>query len=105
MHRVASTTFSSMISPRGNADIFRAGPDSTTPKGDFMISGRIHRGLAMATLAAFACLPLGAQAAGVYVDAAIGQSSINGIDQQELDALMIEVGEDAFDSFTLNDSS
>jgi OOP family OmpA-OmpF porin len=70
-----------------------------------MISGRIHRGLAMATLAAFACLPLGAQGAGFYFDAAVGHSSTNGIDQQELDDLMIEVGEDAFNSFTLNDSS
>jgi OOP family OmpA-OmpF porin len=70
-----------------------------------MISGRIYRGITMATLAAFACAPFCAQGAGFYLDAGVGYSSTNGIDQQELDDMMIEVGEDTFDSFTLNDSS
>lgn len=47
----------------------------------------------------------GALAAGFYMDAAIGQSSVSGVSQSELDAAMIEVGEETFDSFVLNDSN
>jgi opacity protein-like surface antigen len=54
---------------------------------------------------AIAFAPLCAQGAGFYVDAGVGSASIGGFDQQELDALMIAVGEDTFDSFDLNDSS
>jgi hypothetical protein len=48
---------------------------------------------------------MSAQAAGFYMEGGIMQSSFSGVSQSELDAAMIEVGEDTFASFTLNDSS
>lgn len=49
--------------------------------------------------------PHGALAAGFYMDASISQSSVGGVSQSELDAAMVGVGEETFDSFVLNDSS
>lgn len=46
-----------------------------------------------------------ANAAGFYMEGGVMQSSFGGVNQDELDDLMIEVGEDTFDSFVLNDSS
>jgi opacity protein-like surface antigen len=68
-----------------------------------MIS-RTKRNAIAGTALALACSPFCAQGAGFYVDAGVGFSSIGGFNQQELDAAMTEVGEDTFDSFTLNDS-
>jgi OOP family OmpA-OmpF porin len=64
-----------------------------------------HNRIARAALAAMACAPLCAQGAGFYVDAGVGSVSVGGIDQQELDAELVELGEESFDSFDLNDSS
>lgn len=61
--------------------------------------------LALAAAVAGAAVPHGALAAGFYMDAAVSQSSVGGVNQSELDAAMVEVGEEAFDSFVLNDSS
>lgn len=60
---------------------------------------------ASAAMAAVACVPIGAQAAGFYIEPAIGYSSIGGVSKSELDDSMIEVGEEVFEDFTLNDSS
>jgi opacity protein-like surface antigen len=70
-----------------------------------MTSGRKRNNTPRAVLAALACAPLCAQGAGFYVDAGVGSASVGGIGQQELDALIVAVGEEAFDSFDLNDSS
>jgi opacity protein-like surface antigen len=50
-------------------------------------------------------IPLGAHAAGFYLDGSVIQSSFGGVSQSELDAAMVEVGTETFASFTLNDSS
>jgi OOP family OmpA-OmpF porin len=52
-----------------------------------------------------AAAPHGALAAGFYMDASISRSGVKGVSQSELDAAMIEVGEESFDSFVLDDSS
>lgn len=67
---------------------------------------RFQRALAASVaMAAAACVPFGAQAAGFYVEPAIGYSSIGGVSKSDLDDSMIEVGSEVFDEFTLNDSS
>lgn len=65
------------------------------------------RGILGACVLVAACgtLPVAAQAAGFYMDAAMARSSVSGTSQAGLDAAMIETGEAAFDSFVLNDSS
>lgn len=60
---------------------------------------------ASVAMAAIACVPSGVQAAGFYVEPGIGLSSIGGIDKSDLDDAMVEVGEEFFDDFALNDSS
>jgi OOP family OmpA-OmpF porin len=70
-----------------------------------MTSGKKRNNITGATLVALACAPLCAQGAGFYVDAGVGSASVGGFDKQELDGLIVEVGEDTFDSFDLNDSS
>lgn len=45
-----------------------------------------------------AAVPHGALAAGFYMDASISQSSVGGVSRSGLDAAMIEVGEESFDS-------
>jgi OmpA-OmpF porin, OOP family len=57
-------------------------------------------GMALAALA-----PLCAHSAGFYAEAGAGSSSVGGLDKDALDELMTQVGEDVFDTFTLNDSS
>jgi hypothetical protein len=58
-------------------------------------------GMALAALAA----PLCAHSAGFYAEAGAGSSSVGGLDKDALDELMTQVGEDVFDTFTLNDPS
>src|SRR5687767_5055683 len=70
-----------------------------------MISRTTRSAIAAATLAARGCAPFCAQGAGFYLDAGAGFSSIGGFSQGEFDDLMVAVGEDTFNSFTLNDSS